>query len=606
MAKVQSSKSKAKRTMTRREFANAAYSGPSFQDISPRFPPTDVKPVEPIAPKDKPRLGAAKAGTTYPLQTPASPPMRTQGESSISTERVTLSTRMRFNPLRGLTPDRLGQYLDQFDIGFFRQAAITWDKIERRDPTLKSVAPKRKKAVARHGFEVLTVNNVPAGMEGAAAAQVEALTYFYNNLSATDAIRPDQQGGLSLLVRQMMDAQSKYYAVHEVVWQPTPDGLTAQFVFCPLWWFEGVTGKLRYLDNEFQVYGRDMAPAEWLITVGEGYMESCSVAWMFKHLSLQDWVAFNERTGGAFIDAATSASPGSPDWDALVSYVQNFGADGGGVRSDNAKVELVQADKTSVDMFNKMVSNMDRAMTIIWRGGDLGTSAGKDATGASLQKDESEILEGDDSILIQETLTNQVSRFVIAWTFGAGTPVLAYIKFGHAQEQNVDEDLKIDEFLLDAGAPMEVNATLERYGRPVPPKGAVLLVKQMPPPIPGGPGDPLVPQPGGKTEVSNAKEGPELPALEEAGQVHYAQALAHDMQVVAEECQAVLAIDDDRVMAQRAVALIDKIEKLKKDILHLPKAAQALAETMIAGLFTGLTASTHAKAAKAAKEKATT
>ncbi|MEI7733215.1 MAG: hypothetical protein WCO56_26830, partial [Verrucomicrobiota bacterium] len=59
----------------------------------------------------------------------------------------------------------------------------------------------------------------------------------------------------------------------------------------------------------------------------------------------------------------------------------------------------------------------------------MGTSGGKDKTGASLQGDESDILEGDDAVLIEETLALQISRNVIAYCFGPGAPVLAYLKF---------------------------------------------------------------------------------------------------------------------------------------------------------------------------------
>lgn len=403
------------------------------------------------------------------------PALRTEGEVSINPERVTQSVRMRFNPLRGLTPERLSQYLEEFDAGFLRQAAITWDKIERRDFTLRAVAPKRKKAAARHGWEIATVSNVSESQQALAQKQVQALTYFYNTLTATDAIRPDQTGGLSLLVRQMMDAQGKYFAVHEIVWQPKLDGLSAQFVFCPLWWFEATTGKLRYLDSEAQLYGRDLASGQWLVTVGEGLMEASSVAWMFKHLSLQDWVACCEKFGTPFLDAATTASPGSAEWDALVDYVQNFGPDGGGVRSQSATITPIQISASAGEMFSKMVENMDRALTILWRGGDLSTSSGKDRAGASLQQEESDILESDDAALIEETLATQVSRNVITWTCGAEAPVLAYLKFRHAPQQNLSQDLQIDSFLLNAGAPLEIKNALERYGRPIPEPGAKLL-----------------------------------------------------------------------------------------------------------------------------------
>jgi hypothetical protein len=34
-----------------------------------------------------------------------------------------------------------------------------------------------------------------------------------------------EEGGDSLLIRQMMDAVGKFYAVHEIVWQPIPAGV---------------------------------------------------------------------------------------------------------------------------------------------------------------------------------------------------------------------------------------------------------------------------------------------------------------------------------------------------------------------------------------------
>ena len=552
----------------RKHFAN------SMEASGVILPPQRFKPptLTPAAAKN-PAIQSSNH-PAYPAPMPKLVDLRTQGEASISTERVTMSVRMRFNPLRGMTPDRLAQTLDQFDMGFFRNAAILWDRLERRDYKLKSVVPKRKKAVARHGFEILTVDNIPDAQKALAEAQAADLTYFYNNLIATDALKPDQIGGLSLLVRQMRDADSKYYAVHEIVWKPDAAGLTAQFVFCPLWWFEGTTGKLRYMDSEFQVYGRDMLPGEWLVTCGEGLMEACSVAWMFKHLALTDWLNFCERYGQPFIDAATSASPGSDDWDKLVDYVQNFGADGGGVRSQSANIALMETKNSGVDTFGKMVENMDRAMTILWRGGDLGTSSAKDQTGASLQGDETDILETDDAVATEETLATNISRYVISYKYGPDAPVLAYLKFKKQDKQNVELDLEIDTFLRDSGAPLGVKNTLERYSRPVPDKGEELLTKPVAPALPGQPGKP---QPDEDPELVNEA------ATQDIG------ACLHEMILpLLKRLEAIAAVDDAGIQQHM-------IEKLLKDFPSIANAIQSddslakkLSPTLAGALLSGL------------------
>ena len=66
-------------------------------------------------------------------------------------------------------------------------------------------------------------------------------------------------------------------------------------------------------------------------------------------------------------------------------------------------------------------------MTTLLRGADLGTSSRKDAAGASLQEDESEILEADDARIVEETLNAQVSNLALEWRFGVGCPKLAYL-----------------------------------------------------------------------------------------------------------------------------------------------------------------------------------
>src|SRR5262249_20851582 len=131
----------------------------------------------------------------------------------ITPERIQASIRARFNPIPSLTPQLLGSYLESFRLGFFRNVALTWDAMERRDYKIQAVAPKRKKAVARRGWEIVTLED-----SDEARKQKLALEYFYNHVSAASALEENETGGFPLLVRQMMDAVGKRYAVHEIIW----------------------------------------------------------------------------------------------------------------------------------------------------------------------------------------------------------------------------------------------------------------------------------------------------------------------------------------------------------------------------------------------------
>lgn len=383
----------------------------------------------------------------------------TEPDASIVPDRIQFSIRLRFNPLRDLTPEKLAAYLDSFRLGFFRNAALTWDAMLRRDTRLKTVAPKRCKSVARHGYEILTIDDSPE-----AKAQKTFLEYFYNHLTVMTALEPDEQGGTALLFRQMMEAIGMRYAVHEIVWQPQADGnLTARLIACPLWWFEGTRGKLRFLLNEFAIYGVEMDDNGWMVTVGDGLMEACSVAYMFKHLPLRDWLAFSERFGMPGVLGKTEAAIGSTEWEAMEEVVKNFAADWAAVTNQTNAIELVEAKSTGDQPFKPLVDMMDEEMTRVWRGADLGTSSKHNSTGASLQADETSILEVDDAVLISETLARELSKPALQWKYGADVTPLAYIKIRASEEDRTNMDLKVYQFLLSCGFPISKQQASETF-----------------------------------------------------------------------------------------------------------------------------------------------
>ena len=510
---------------------------------------------------------------------------KTEPDASMTPVRVTYSVRMRYNPVRGLTFDRLVQYLDQWRMGFFRSAGMLWDAIERRDYQMQICRPKRMKSVARHGYEILIRDDIDDSQKAQAQAQKDFLDNFYGNASATTALNPDEEGGFSLLVRQMMDAVGKYYAVHEIVWEPLPNGeLTAKFIFCPVWWFEGTQGKLRFLASEFQIYGAEMLPGDWLVTCGDGLMESCSVLYLMKSLMLKSWLSFLDKFGMPGIHGKTDAVKDSPEWSSFVEAVEEFANEWSAVTNRNAEISLVEAKASGDAGFKDLHAVFDKAITQLWRGGDLGTSSGKNATGASLQEDESEILETDDAKMIEETLESKVTKYALAWKFGVDAPALAYIKLRTTPRRNIQDDIAVDTFLsglkdAKGNGLLVTQATLERYSRAVPKAGDDTLSAATP-----AVGDAKLVPPG---KSDKNPEFGNVASLDAKSNELVIAAILGEFKSINDRLAAVAKIDDAAMQKQKLAAILADLNALKKNLDHDPAVANAIYKILCANLANG-------------------
>ena len=361
-----------------------------------------------------------------------------------SAEAVQQSRRQRWNPLRTLTPTTLTRALDAFEYGDLREFALLAEVVAERDDTLKSVKPKREKSVSRRDWNILKREK-----SYAADQHKEILEDFWNNVRAVNAYDRNERGGMSRLIKQMMTSVSFRYAVHHIVWRPQNGKLRATFEFVPLWFFENRTGTLRFLKDGVGVDGEEMKPGEWMVTTGDGLMIACLIGYVAKRYSIQDWLAFSEKFSMPGTLGRTSAAKGSAAGNAMKTAVESFGQDWAAViygDDGNSKIELVQPNGNPTAMpMPALIERVDRKMAALYRGADLSSMSSKDGegTGASLQSEETDILEGDDCEVISEAL-REIEREVITWHFGKDVEPLAYIEI----QPPVREDKK---FLLDAG-----------------------------------------------------------------------------------------------------------------------------------------------------------
>src|SRR5258706_6635952 len=77
--------------------------------------------------------------------------------------------------------------------------------------------------------------------------------------------------------------------------------------------------------------------------------------------------------------------------------------------------------------------------------------------------------------MINETLHSYVDAWVIRYLFGKDAVPLAEVRVLLGARKTSELDLRVDQFLLQAGASLPIETTLARYGRTQPRPGAPSL-----------------------------------------------------------------------------------------------------------------------------------
>ena len=319
----------------------------------------------------------------------------------------------RYNALYALDPDVLVRHLSAFGRGDICGLERVLDEFETREDKMRIGAFKMAAAVSSKPWEV----RIRKGEEGNPRAKVHqrALTRFWNRVEATDAFCRNRRGGIRLLIKQMMSAQSRVYSVHDICWKVNPDGtLDATFTHVPAWCFENRTGRLRYIRDDGQTQGEEMRDGEWLVTVGEGVGIPSAILAMAKRLSWNDWLLFSEKCGMPVIIGKTAAQRGTAAWDQLARAIRAVAPKTGLVADTGSDIAAVPMGAGGgKDTYRELVETVDRAISALYRGGDLATvSGGPDSAGVNAHEGESELMDADGCAMVSET---RATRWRSSW-----------------------------------------------------------------------------------------------------------------------------------------------------------------------------------------------
>ena len=500
---------------------------------------------------------------------------------------------LRYNALRALDPDVLVRHLEAFSRGDICGLERVLEEFETRDDKMRIGAFKMSAAVASKPWEV----RIRKGEEENPRAKLhkDVLTRFWNRVEATDAFCRNRRGGLRLLVKQMMGAQSRVYSVHDVVWHVHGDGtLSATFTHVPAWCFENRTGRLRYIRNDCDTAGEEMRDGEWLVTVGEGVGVAAAILAMAKRLSWNDWLLFSERCGMPVILGNTNAQRGTEAWDAMLRAIRAVAPKTGLLADTGTTLNAVSMGAGGQQTYRELVETVDRAISALYRGGDLATvSSGPDAAGVNAQAGESELMDDDGCKMVYETLRDQIEKFVVRFECGDFEPLAEIVINPSAETEDVDREMKIDMHLAGLGVKLSKRDALARYGRTEAEDEADALEPPQPAQQPGFGGfaneaRPRNPSSGVAKPLQNARTGAgatEVPPDASARSTALLRGFAADMGPAASKIKSLLdALDAGNDVRDEARRLAGELPDLMADDPAMAAVIEeAMAEAFAAG-----------------------
>lgn len=403
----------------------------------------------------------------------------------IGIARIKEEARLRYNPLQNLDPKRITKAMDDFHCGYLSEAAKIYDAIRRRDAIVQACVQKRKRATSRLEWTI-----VEMGDDGNASAEQSAfLEDFYNNITVSSAADANKHGSMSMLIENILSALENKYAVSEIIWHPEKaPNLSAEVRYVPLWFFENIDGVLRFKKSSYATEGVALEKNGWMVSVADSaLMEATAVCYIVKRFAQGDWAVCSQRFGMPTPVYATNAQRNTPEFESAVEAISGLMNGCGIVCASGETFDLKLPNGTS-EPFKTLSEAMDRYIALIWRGSDLSTLSAENNTGASLQAEESEILEDADCALVEETIAHYLSLPALQWRFGKGVKPAAYLQLTRKNRKDKLNQLAVYKGAAELGCKVSKRDVYEALELREPEAGETTVelaaVSQMPTALP--------------------------------------------------------------------------------------------------------------------------
>ena len=412
-------------------------------------------------------------------------------------------------------------------------------------------------------------------------------------IRCTSAFNRAERGGIRLLKKQMMSARTHGWSAHNILWHTDGGTLRAELIQIPMWHFENLTGELRFREHVTDWYGVPLWDGGWLVNSATPIGPAVALACCAKRMSLQDWMLFSERAATPGLLGKTAAAPGTDAWNNLCEMLNRWSRAWVGAVDKDTDITPVSLN-TGTPPMPQLVERMDRAIAALYRGADLSTISKGEGLGASLQGEESDMLESDQCAEISEALHEQVDRLVIRYMCGDDEP-LAYIWIEPVSKPDVESNTKIDDHLAKFGIRLSKRDMLQRYGR----AEAADDSDALEPPAQGygdGQSPSFAPLPNERTlsdarkplanRLQNAPRGADAQRAASGADAPegvfraFAEAVSKDAEPLAEQVQKLLDLIDAGKEAEAASFAASLSANLASYLPEDPESATVLAEAM--------------------------
>jgi len=424
--------------------------------------------------------------------------MNPSGISLFNQARIEWAIRLKYSPMPSLDMDILSSQLNAFRIGDFRQIGKAWEVMMEKDGELAVNSDKRKSDASGLEWQIVS-DGSPDGDRHAASLQ-----YFYENLTATEALEQDVTGGTDELIYQVSSALDYRFSVHEMLLRvdnAAAREVTAEFRHTPLWFFEARRGYLGYMPHIFDMYGIPCVQGEWLTAVNIGWMRPLCMAYAMKMFPLRDWLLFCTRYGSGFLDATTDAAVNSEEWTQAQEALQALANDGAVLHNAGVTFKFLEQSARNSLPFHPIVEMINGLYAKCYRGVDLATGSrgsgggqksgggegggSKSPVGASVQKEESGIVLIRDAKWLTGVFNERVDRPVIRYLFNQEPR--AWFVLMPPLDDTSTQDLAALQGLVPMGFKVMLKEVYKRFRWSVPETGEACLAPAAPVIPPAGP-----------------------------------------------------------------------------------------------------------------------